>query len=130
MTDRWRPLFLWALAVAAVWCALHLLGVVGSRWGLYALVAGGVVYANIVVVMLVGTRRWTARGLGLMCALLVDAYLFGRLLGATALGWVDPPGRLERELSWALFIVGGVLLTWGILDWWRERWDESARHDL
>lgn len=75
----------------------------------------GILFSLCCLVMLLFTRRWTIRGLGVLAALLGDAVLY------TTSG-VNHYTRLGQtahlfDLARASFVVGGVLLAIGLVLW-------------
>lgn len=111
---------------------MYLLGIIGAVWGFLSLhestpredglllVFIGSVYAVAVAVMLIGTRYWTIRGLGLLGTLAGDAVAY-TTLGGAALGWFSAP-EWRVDLIRSLFLVGGTLMAIGLLFWlWRTR---------
>lgn len=124
MTCRW-PLLLWFLAVGVVWIAFRLLD--EGRGDTLVLWLIGGVYAIAVLVMLVGTRRWTPRGLGILGTIAGDVGLYGRTALAR-MDWLPPLAAWESDLIRALFVVSAPLILLGLGQWVRERaWRRLAR---
>lgn len=126
--DRRRllPLAGFAAAVAAVWTGIHVVDV--WPWDRWILLYISAVYLLAVLVMLLGTRIWSARGLGLLGTALGDAGLY---LGVARARFGGPPlARWELDLVRALFLVGGTLLlaglVWWLADWLRGRPTDAA----
>ena len=117
---RWVRLFYFFAAVGVMWCLLvwRDSAPFQDKWILLCI---GSAYALSVLVMLIGTRYWTIRGLGLFGTLLGDA-MFYLSLAFPRWGWAEPPSNDYLNVVRALFIVGGTLLLIGLSMWiWRTR---------
>lgn len=79
-------------------------------------------YALGVLVMLLGTTRWSLRGLGLLGTMSGDALLYG-VSAMRVLGWVEV-GAWFGNLVRACFLVGGILMMFGLLRWF---WEQRSR---
>lgn len=113
--ERWYPLF-------------GLAALIGIAFGVYrikpyarhddAILLGGIAtaYALAILVMLIGTKRWSVRGLGLLATMTADALLYGAA-AMTGLGWIGAPDKTELDVIRSIFAVGGVLLAIGLIRW-------------
>jgi uncharacterized transporter YbjL len=117
---RWVRLAYFLATIGAVWCLLMLHGMTPEdvRWVILGI---GIIYAIAALVMLIGTRYWTLRALGLLGTMTADAMLY--TAGASAgFEWTEPPSVAYRTAVWSCFIVGGILLLAGLFMWlWRTR---------
>lgn len=106
------------------------LAVVGVAWGIlflhesrdadrWILMGIGSVYALAALVMLVGTRRWTVRGLGLLGTIVGDALIYLGT-GVARLRWTGELGEPYLDAVRAFFIVGGGLMAYGLMRWAAE----------
>lgn len=118
---RWGRLALWCLAVAFVWTGLQFHDATGGD-DINLLTAIGALYFVGVLAMLVATRRWTARGLGLLGTMLADAFLYLSSASASRFGWTWLLSEGRLDIVRALFLVGGSLLAYGLCAWAVERW--------
>lgn len=112
---RWVRLGYFLALVGAVWCVLSLSGSTPfqDRW---ILLGVGSVYALAAIVMLIGTRYWTIRGLGLFGTVTGDA-MFYLALASPQFGWTGRATDDYFNIIRALFIVGGALLLIGLCLW-------------
>jgi hypothetical protein len=116
---RWARLAYFLAYLGAIYALLwwHESSPTEDGW---LLIVIGAIYALAVLVMLIGTRYWTIRGLGLLGTLAGDAVAY-TTLGGAALGWFDVP-EWRLDLVRALFLGGGSLMVAGLLLWlWRTR---------
>lgn len=118
---RWGRLALWCGAVAFVWVGLQFHQATGSD-DINLLTAIGALYFVGALVMLVATRRWTARGLGLLGTMLADSFLYLSSAFASRFGWMWLLSEGRLDLVRALFLVGGTLLAYGLVAWAVQRW--------
>lgn len=122
-----RRLLTSGIATAVVFSAVH-------RWGedipnIDRIILAGIggVFGMAAVIMLAGTPRWSARALGILYTSLATFVLYGG--GLTYYGWYRGetiPGWLI-DMGRSLFIVGGVLLAYGLAIWVHENWGPPAR---
>jgi hypothetical protein len=125
---RWGRLAYFLAFVGVVWFVLVSRGSTPfqDKWILLGI---GSVYALSVLVMLIGTRYWTIRGLGLLGTLMGDT-LFYMAFAFPRWGWAEPPGNDYLNIVRALFIVGGTLLLIGLCAWlWRTRFGTRDEPD-
>lgn len=125
---RWARLGYFLIAVGIVWSLLIWRGSTPfqDKWILLMI---GTVYALAALVMLIGTRYWTIRGLGLLGTLTGDC-LFYMAFAFPRWGWAEPPGNDYLNIVRALFIVGGLLLLSGLCAWlWRTRFGTRDEPD-
>jgi hypothetical protein len=124
---RWVRLGYFAGVTGAVWIYLHERQTTSTGLG-WLLIGIGLIYALAVLVMLVGTRYWTVRGLGLLGTLAGDAVAY-TTLGGSVLGWYETP-EWRIDLISALFLTGGALMLTGLLFWlWRTRFGTRDEPD-
>lgn len=129
LSYRVVPLVFLSLLVFVVWVWLHYQW--PSNWhpdDPHILIGIGVVYGVAAVVMMIGTEEWSLRSLGLLATVVADMGLYGRS-GVAQMRWVQPFNQWELNLLRALFIVGGVLLTIGLIRWARSYVRERIMDD-
>lgn len=115
LRDRFGRLLLFCAVAGALWGLLSVHESTPEEDRLIVLVIG-VIYAVAVLVMLIGTRVWTVRGLGLLGTLSADAVLY-TTSAAAAYGWTDGAVEWRLDLVRALFLVGGALMAYGLIRW-------------
>src|SRR5436190_3564868 len=130
-------------ATALTWTALqfHASGPT-DRIDTVLLATIGVTFSGVALVMVTGTRHWSTRAVGAFLGVLGVAITFGttawvrefgpylivhRSDGRTYHAGVPPEPMID--LARACLVVGGPLLLWGVIAWWRQRWtshDDAA----
>lgn len=126
-----KRLLLLASAVALVWVALAFHPTAGRDPLDTAILLGiGVTFLIAGVVMLLYTRDWSLRGLGLLAVVFGDAVLYATS-GVLRLLTI-PAGPREGlvDVSRALFIVGAPLLLFGLIRWVWGGPDEPAPPEI
>lgn len=78
-----------------------------------------VVYTFGVSIMVVYTRRWNTIGQGLLCTMLGDALLYGRISTAEFDRHFFTSEFVTNVIR-ASFLVGATFLLWGIIQWMYE----------
>ena len=75
------------------------------------------------LLMLIFTRRWSIRALGVLCQMIADALLYGSA-GLASLGWIHPLAEdpQRQNLVRAFFIVGSIGILFGILVYLWAKW--------
>ena len=72
-------------------------------------------------IMIVGTKEWRWRSLGVLCVFLGDALLYGYTATnslVAAIHFSERAGEIITDAVRALFIIGGVLLLTNSFVWW------------
>jgi hypothetical protein len=112
---RWGRLGYFVALVGVVWCLLIIRGSTPfqDKWILLGI---GSIFGLAALVMLIGTRYWTIRGLGLFGTLTADC-LFYLAFAFPRWGWAEPPGNDYLSVVRALFITGGTLLLISLFMW-------------
>lgn len=77
----------------------------------------------VALIMLVFTRVWSIRALGVLCQMLADAFLYGGG-GLARLGWIHPQieDPMRQNFIRALFVVGCVAILIGVIIYLWTRW--------
>jgi hypothetical protein len=125
---RWVRFGYFLALVGMAWIVLNIRGSspFQDKWITLGI---GSIFALCSFVMILGTRQWTIRGLGLWGAVTGEA-MFYLSIAFPQWGWAEPPSNDYFNVVRALFIVGGTLLLCGLLMWlWRTRFGTRDEPD-
>lgn len=115
----WLLLWWGFAAVVGVFIMHHFRNRLGPNFDIFVLSYISTVYAATMVIMLQGTLWWVARGVGLLFTVAADVIFYGY----SALSLVFHLPRITTtpaaDLVRTLFIIGGTLLAYGVLQWAR-----------
>ncbi len=125
---RWVRLAYFLIFIGAIWAVLIIRGSTPfqDKWILLFI---GSIFALCSIVMILGTRYWTFRGLGLWGTVTADA-MFYLSLAFPQWGITEPPSNDYFNIVRAFFVGGGILLLCGLLLWmWRTRFGTRDEPD-
>jgi hypothetical protein len=93
------------------------------RFDTFTLLLIGGTTGAVAVLMLIFTRRWSIRALGVLCQMVADCLLYGGA-GLAELGWIHPLAQdpQRQNLIRSLFIVGSLGILIGVLIYLWTKW--------
>lgn len=121
-SNRFLALSALVATLLAVWMLLTRYNA-STRFDTASLLLIGATTGITAVLMLIFTRRWSIRALGVLCQMLADCLLYGGA-GFAAHGWIHPLSEdpQRQNVIRALFLVGSVGIMVGVLIYLWTRW--------